>query len=111
MGFADLVSCRRRFFFAVFDICYVKNTYFFKEIRTAGGSAATGAPGFYVSHDFTYSHKFTNQNTVLIFLKGKMVKNEIEEAKKNWSFSSEIYPSYSDKRGNVLVIKNLKFKK
>ena len=31
---------------------------------------------------FTYSHKFTTKNTVLIFLKGKTVKDEIKEAKK-----------------------------
>ena len=58
----------------------------------------------------TYSHKFTKKDTVLIFLKGKTVKNEIKEAKKNWSFNSEIYPSHSDKRGSVLLIKNLKFR-
>ncbi len=31
---------------------------------------------------FTYSHKFINNKTVLIFLKGKTVNNEIREAKK-----------------------------
>ncbi len=59
---------------------------------------------------FTYSHKFINNETVLIFLKGKTVKNEIKEAKNIWSFHSEIYPSYSDERGNILIIKKLKFK-
>ena len=59
---------------------------------------------------FTYSHKFTNKNTVLIFLKGKTVKDEIEEAKKTWSFNSETFQSYSDIRGSVLVIKKLKLK-
>ena len=59
---------------------------------------------------FTYSHKFTNQNTVLIFLKGKKVKDEIKDAKKTWSFNSKIFPSHSDKRGNVLIVKNLKLK-
>ena len=59
---------------------------------------------------FTYSHKFTNKNTVLIFLKGKKVKDEIKDAKKTWSFNSEIFPSHSDKRGSVLVIKKLKLK-
>ena len=59
---------------------------------------------------FTYSHKFTSSETVLIFLKGKTVKNEIKEAKKIWNFHSEIYPSYSDERGSVLIIKKLKFK-
>ena len=59
---------------------------------------------------FTYSHKFTNKDTVLIFLKGKKANDEIEEAKKMWSFSSKTYPSYSDKRGNVLIIKKLQFR-
>jgi len=59
---------------------------------------------------FIYSHKFTDKDTVLIFLKGKKVKNEIYEAKKIWSFNSEIYPSQSDERGSVLIIKNLKLK-
>ena len=57
---------------------------------------------------FNYSHKLTDNDTVLIFLKGKKVKNEIQEAKKIWSFSSEIYPSQSDERGSVLIIKKLK---
>ena len=59
---------------------------------------------------FIYSHKFTGKNTVLIFLKGKKFKNEIQEAKKKWSFNSEIYPSQSDERGSVLIIKKLKLK-
>jgi 16S rRNA (guanine527-N7)-methyltransferase len=59
---------------------------------------------------FTYSHKLTDKDTVLIFLKGKKVKNEIQEAKKIWSFNSEIYPSHSDERGSVLIIKKLKLK-
>jgi len=57
---------------------------------------------------FFYSHKLTKKDTVLIFLKGKKVKNEIQEAKKIWSFSSEIHPSQSDERGSVLIIKKLK---
>jgi len=59
---------------------------------------------------FMYSNKFTDKKTVLIFLKGKKVKNEIQEANKIWSFNSEIYPSQTDVRGSVLVIKNLKLK-
>ena len=59
---------------------------------------------------FIYSHKLTNKDTVLIFLKGKKVKNEIQEAKKIWSFNSEIYPSQSDERGSVLIVKKLKLK-
>jgi|TARA_B100000959_G_scaffold283562_1_gene352786 16S rRNA (guanine527-N7)-methyltransferase len=59
---------------------------------------------------FIYSDKFTDKDTVLIFLKGKKVKNEIQEAKKIWSFNSEIHPSESDERGSVLIIKKLKLK-
>ena len=59
---------------------------------------------------FIYSHKLTDKDTVLIFLKGKKVKNEIHEAKKTWSFNIEIYPSQSDESGSVLIIKNLKLK-
>jgi 16S rRNA (guanine527-N7)-methyltransferase len=59
---------------------------------------------------FIYSHKLTDKDTVLIFLKGKKVKNEIQEAKKIWSFNNEIYPSQSDERGSVLIIKKLKLK-
>ena len=59
---------------------------------------------------FIYSHKLTDKDTVLIFLKGQKVKNEIQEAKKKWCFNSEIYPSQSDERGSVLIIKKLKLK-
>ena len=59
---------------------------------------------------FIYSHKLVDKDTILIFLKGKKVKNEIQEAKKIWSFDSEVYPSQSDKRGSVLIIKKLKSK-
>ncbi len=47
---------------------------------------------------FIYSHKLIDKDTVLIFLKGQKVKNEIQEAKKIWSFNSEIYQSQSDER-------------
>ena len=59
---------------------------------------------------FIYSYKLIDKDTVLIFLKGQKVKNEIQEAKKIWSFNSEIYPSQSDERGSVLIIKKLKLK-
>ena len=57
---------------------------------------------------FFYSHCFVKKKTVLIFLKGKTVKQEIEQAKTKWEFFYETYKSISDKRGSVLVIKNLK---
>ena len=57
---------------------------------------------------FTYSQKFLKKNTVLIFLKGKTVNEEIEIAKKNWIFDFSKHQSISDSRGCLIIIKNLK---
>lgn len=57
---------------------------------------------------FFYSHYFTKKGTVLIFLKGKTVKQEIEQAKTEWVFFYKTYKSLSDESGRVLVIKNLR---
>lgn len=57
---------------------------------------------------FTYSQKFLKKNTVLIFLKGKTVNEEINFVKKNWVFDMDIKQSISDIRGQLLIIKNLK---
>ena len=59
---------------------------------------------------FGYSQNFMKKNTVLIFLKGKTAKQEIEQAKKEWEFFCKIYKSKSDEGGRVLVIKNLRKK-
>ena len=59
----------------------------------------------------TYSHNFTHKDTVLIFLKGKTVNEEINEAKKYWFFKSKVQQSCSDERGKILIIKNLTLKK
>jgi len=58
----------------------------------------------------TYSHNFINSDTVLIFLKGKTINEEIIEASNKWSFKSRIYPSFSDERGRILIIKKLTLK-
>ena len=57
---------------------------------------------------FTYSHNFLKKNTVLIFLKGKTVNDEILDATKIWKFECHKHVSLSDKGGNLLVIRNLK---
>ena len=56
---------------------------------------------------FGYSQNFMKKNTVLIFLKGKTVNEEIFEAKKNWKFEFQKYQSISDIRGVILVIDRL----
>ena len=57
---------------------------------------------------FIYSQKFLKKNTVLIFLKGKTVNEEIDFARKGWAFDIEQYQSISDRRGSIIIIKNLK---
>lgn len=60
---------------------------------------------------FEYSFKFCDENTVLIFPKGKKHLEEIREAKKDWLFEIEIIESETSEEGVVLVIKSLKNKK
>ena len=55
----------------------------------------------------SYSQKFVHKNTVLIFLKGKTVNEEIEDAKKKWNFNYTKQISLSDTRGNLLFVRNL----
>ena len=54
-----------------------------------------------------YSQKFLKKNTVLIFLKGKTVNDELKEASKKWKFQYEKYQSLSDPRGCVLILKKI----
>jgi 16S rRNA (guanine527-N7)-methyltransferase len=56
---------------------------------------------------FGYSQNFMKKNSVLIFLKGKTVNEEILEAKKNWKFKLQKYRSISDSRGVILVVERL----
>ena len=55
-----------------------------------------------------YSRFFTKKNTSLLFLKGRSVKKEIDDAKKSFSFQYELYPSKSEGDGFVLKIDKYK---
>ena len=55
-----------------------------------------------------YSRFFTKKNTSLLFLKGRSVKKEIQDAKKSYSFEYDLYPSQSEGDGYVLKINNYK---
>ena len=57
---------------------------------------------------FSYSQRFIKKNTVMIFLKGKTVNEEIKEAQKKWKFNFNKTQSISHPEGSVLVIRNLK---
>ncbi len=56
-----------------------------------------------------YSRFFTKKNTSLLFLKGRSVKKEIEDAKKYFSLEYNLYQSKSE--GDGFVLKINKFKK
>ncbi len=55
-----------------------------------------------------YSLFFTKKNTSLLFLKGRNVKNEINDAKKIYSFKYNLFPSKSAGDGFVLKVNNYK---
>ena len=55
-----------------------------------------------------YSRFFTKKNTSLLFLKGRSVKKEIDDAKKSFSFEYDLYPSKSEGDGFVLKINKYK---
>ena len=55
-----------------------------------------------------YSLFFTKKNTSCLFLKGKNVKKEIEDARKSFSFKYDIFPSKSQGGGFVLKINKYK---
>ena len=57
---------------------------------------------------FSYSQKFLKKNTVMIFLKGKTVNEEIKDAKKKWNFHFNKSQSISHPDGFVLIVTNLK---
>ena len=59
----------------------------------------------------TYARMYSNKNTTSLFLKGRSVYNEIEMARKNFTFSYETFKSISSEEGNVLKITNLNKKK
>ena len=56
-----------------------------------------------------YSLFFTKKNTSLLFLKGRNVKKEIDDAKKSFIFDYELFASKS--QGDGFVIKINKYKK
>ena len=55
-----------------------------------------------------YSRFFNKKNTSLLFLKGRNVMNEIEDAKKLFNFKYNLYPSKSEGDGFVLKINKYK---
>ena len=55
-----------------------------------------------------YSLIFSKRNTSLLFLKGRNVKKEIQEANKQFSFEYELFESKSDGGGFIIKVNKLK---
>ncbi len=61
-----------------------------------------------LSQLLTYALLHSNKNTTLLFLKGRNVNNEIENAMKNFIFKSKKIKSVSSSEGYILQINNLR---
>lgn len=48
-----------------------------------------------------------NKDCRLLLLKGKNYRAEMEEARKNWTFEHEIFPSKTDDTGVILAVQNI----
>ena len=57
-----------------------------------------------------YANYLTHKDTTCLFLKGKNLAEELTEARKCWTFTSETHPSRTDDSGSVLVLKELRYK-
>ena len=55
-----------------------------------------------------YSLFFSHKNTTLLFLKGRNVKKEIQEANKQFNFEYELFESKSDGGGFIIKVNKLK---
>lgn len=55
-----------------------------------------------------FSKKLSSKNTRLIFLKGKKIYEEIEEAKKYWQFDYKLFNSITSDEGKIIEINNFK---
>lgn len=56
-----------------------------------------------------YSTKFLKKDGFCLFLKGKNLKQELELAKKQFSFNYELYPSLTSQEGNIIKISQINF--
>ena len=51
-----------------------------------------------------YAFPLMTEKSVGLFLKGKDVEKEIEDAQKKWNFDLELYPSLTDSGGRILKV-------
>ena len=54
-----------------------------------------------------FAEPYLHRGATGLFLKGQDVATELTEARKTWSFASELLPSQSDPRGRIVQVKRL----
>ncbi len=54
-----------------------------------------------------FAEPYLHRGATGLFLKGQDVATELAEAKRAWSFASELLPSQSDPRGRIVQVKRL----
>ncbi|MCF8473481.1 MAG: 16S rRNA (guanine(527)-N(7))-methyltransferase RsmG [Emcibacter sp.] len=57
---------------------------------------------------FDLARNFIHDDCICLFLKGQIAEQEIEEARKNWSFEVEKYTSLTDDLGIILKASHIK---
>jgi len=57
-----------------------------------------------------YANYLIHKDSICLFPKGRALAEELTEAKKYWTFTSEIHQSLSDDSGSVLILKDLRYK-
>jgi len=60
-----------------------------------------------VSNLFNYAERLSHSQTIMLFLKGRHVSQELTEASENWHSLVETHPSLSDPSGKILKITKL----
>lgn len=57
-----------------------------------------------------YASPYFASHTTGLFLKGREVASEIEDARRSWNFAAELVPSLTESAGRIVVLKALKAK-
>lgn len=116
MGRKDVCLCEKSFRKAAFlkevkDICNIKTSVINKRIEDIRKKNC----GVIVSRAFSPLMKLVmstmhliSKDTVLILHKGKRHKEEIEEAKKKFSFTFNLYDSITNQEARILRITNIR---
>jgi 16S rRNA (guanine527-N7)-methyltransferase len=55
-----------------------------------------------------YAHPFLSAETRCLFLKGRDVEREIEEARSQWQFDVRLVPSQTDEHGRIVILNSVK---